>query len=188
MVRLAKYAAGALLVAAVSANRFAPRYETSAIEDECEETSTSTYAAQTSSSAAATYPIATPTYSAGGDDDDYCDEDDEGEGSYPTGPSGGKPSGSGVPYPSGSGYPSAGPTGGNGGSYPTGSYPAGGASSSATAPASYTTSTQYITHVYTVTSCAPTVTNCPVGQVTSTIETTVTGKSSLVLLRKRDVC
>ncbi|KAH8659364.1 hypothetical protein BGZ60DRAFT_531269 [Tricladium varicosporioides] len=37
-----------------------------------------------------------------------------------------------------------------------------------------TTSTLLLTSIYTVTSCAPTVTNCPVGKVTSTIVTTTT--------------
>jgi hypothetical protein len=43
-----------------------------------------------------------------------------------------------------------------------------------TTPISYTTSTQYMTSYYTITSCAPTVTNCPVGDVTSEVYSTVT--------------
>ncbi|KAI1875217.1 hypothetical protein JX265_004275 [Neoarthrinium moseri] len=43
------------------------------------------------------------------------------------------------------------------------------------APANgYSTSTQYITSIYTITACAATVTNCPVGSVTTDIKTAFT--------------
>ncbi|KAI0136194.1 concanavalin A-like lectin/glucanase domain-containing protein, partial [Xylariales sp. AK1849] len=39
-------------------------------------------------------------------------------------------------------------------------------------PVGYTTSTRYVTKVYTITSCAPTVTNCHVGSITTEVKTT----------------
>jgi chitinase len=41
--------------------------------------------------------------------------------------------------------------------------------SSSSLPAGYTTSTVYATTTYTITSCAPTVTKCPYGSVTTTV-------------------
>jgi len=44
-----------------------------------------------------------------------------------------------------------------------------GAAAAVNAQSAYVTSTVYATNIYTVTSCAPTVTNCPVGHVTTDI-------------------
>ncbi|KAI1466022.1 glycoside hydrolase family 16 protein [Daldinia caldariorum] len=46
--------------------------------------------------------------------------------------------------------------------------------STSSAPYTHTTSVIEITNVYTITSCAPTVTNCPVGAVTSEVTVTTT--------------
>lgn len=140
------------------------------------------------------YPTSTPT----GDEEDDCPADETETDSYPTETPSGYPTSSGVDMTTSTAYTtivetvtSCAPTvtdcpANSGTPYVTTktvalyttvcpvSETAESVTPTAPVTVSYITSTAYVTKTYTITSCAPTVTNCPVGKVTTSVATSTT--------------